>query len=303
MAFRVPNMTYQRTISSKYRLHCWFVTYSVSDFGIAAHANQTFCQKAGKILLHSWSKKTWTNFQYRWHLGVKIADTPIQRATDSECQFEYEKESEISEDLKDSLSMVPLVEPINLPLCGHIFSLFFIREHFQQSSDCPLCRTTVPEFQQVLNSPSPALLRNILGKLSVTCPFKCGLMCQRMNLASHLQIMTMTWYAVVLSQEPTYLIILNFVSIVKYLVLMKDKSNNDCCENATLRRELDKVRLLLEPLQRREEEHRRREEEEEQRRREEEEEESSCLSALLIPTECYIISAQRVGPLTIWTLT
>jgi hypothetical protein len=110
--------------------------------------------------------------------------------TDSECQFEYEKETEISDDFKDSLSMVPLVEPINLPLCGHIFSLFFIREHFQQSSDCPSCRTTVPDVQQVLNSPSPVLLRNILGKLSVNCPFKCGLICQRMNLASHLQVCT-----------------------------------------------------------------------------------------------------------------
>jgi hypothetical protein len=109
---------------------------------------------------------------------------------DSECQFQYEKESEISEDLKDSLSMVPLVEPIYLPLCGHIFSLFFIRKHLEQNSDCPLCRTTVPDVQQVLNSPSPVLLRNVLGKLSVTCPCKCGRICQRMNLASHLQICT-----------------------------------------------------------------------------------------------------------------
>jgi hypothetical protein len=55
-------------------------------------------------------------------------------------------------------------------------------------------------------------------------------------------------------------------------------------ENIALRRELDDVRLQL-------------------RRREEEEEKSSCLSALLIPTECYTISSQRVGPLPIRTLT
>ena len=110
--------------------------------------------------------------------------------TDSECQFEYEKESEISDDLKDCLSLVPLVEPIYLPLCGHCFSLFFIRKHFQQQSDCPLCRTTVPNVEQVLNSPSPVLVRNFLGKLTVICPCKCGIICQRMNLASHLQICT-----------------------------------------------------------------------------------------------------------------
>ena len=96
----------------------------------------------------------------------------------------------MSEDLKDSLSMVPLVEPINLPLCGHCFSLFFIRKHFQQQSDCPLCRTTVPNVEQVLNSPSPVLVRNFLGKLTVICPCKCGIICQRMNLASHLQTCT-----------------------------------------------------------------------------------------------------------------
>jgi hypothetical protein len=119
--------------------------------------------------------------------------------TDSECQFEYEKESEISDDLKDSLSMVPLVEPIYLHLCGHTFSLFFadILSPYSSSENTwrkiltvPLCRTTVPDVEQVLNSPSPVLVRNVLGKLTVTCPFKCGLMCQRMNLASHLQICT-----------------------------------------------------------------------------------------------------------------
>ena len=52
----------------------------------------------------------------------------------------------------------------------------------------PFVQNNLPDVQQVLNSPSPVLLRNILGKLSVTCSFKCGLICQRMNLASHLQI-------------------------------------------------------------------------------------------------------------------
>ena len=96
LIFKSSNMTYQHSMNSKYRLHRWFVTY-------LAFLGQTFPDLCKFFASFFWQifasfvkqkdlrarifmndeqispRNSKSSQKRKWHLGVKIADTPIQR--------------------------------------------------------------------------------------------------------------------------------------------------------------------------------------------------------------------------------
>eukprot|EP00048_Salpingoeca_helianthica_P021418 m.12164 g.12164 ORF g.12164 m.12164 type:complete len:344 (+) comp5962_c0_seq1:44-1075(+) len=97
--------------------------------------------------------------------------------------FQYVKEDEMNENLKDPLSLEPLLDAVELP-CEHVFSRDTIVPWLAQGHQCPLkCAGNVNESDL---RPVGKVFRNLLDSLLVVCPFGCEAHVPRGELEIHL---------------------------------------------------------------------------------------------------------------------
>ncbi|KAM8964935.1 ligand of Numb protein X 2 isoform X1 [Sarcophilus harrisii] len=97
----------------------------------------------------------------------------------------YNFRDEVDEELVCNICLQPLLQPVDTP-CGHTYCSHCLESFLQDSSFCPMDREPLafPSCRK-----STLLVRNLLDKLIVFCPFPpdCLLTMQRCELESHLQ--------------------------------------------------------------------------------------------------------------------
>lgn len=97
----------------------------------------------------------------------------------------YNFQDEVDDELICHICLQPLLQPMDTP-CGHTYCFKCLENFMQEYSFCPMDRKKL-SFQQCHKS--SLLVRNLLDKLVVLCPFKaeCQQSMQRCELEAHLQ--------------------------------------------------------------------------------------------------------------------
>ncbi|XP_008928010.2 ligand of Numb protein X 2 [Manacus vitellinus] len=96
----------------------------------------------------------------------------------------YNFQDEVDDELICHICLQPLLQPMDTP-CGHTYCFRCLENFMQEYSFCPMDRKKL-SFQQCHKS--SLLVRNLLDKLIVLCPFKaeCQQTMQRCELEAHL---------------------------------------------------------------------------------------------------------------------
>ncbi|XP_078067465.1 ligand of Numb protein X 2b [Mustelus asterias] len=97
----------------------------------------------------------------------------------------YDYQDEVDDELVCHICLQPLLQPLDTP-CGHTFCFKCLENFLQEQDFCPMDRKRL-HFQYCRKS--SLLVRNLLDKLIVFCPFRldCGKVMQRCELDPHLQ--------------------------------------------------------------------------------------------------------------------
>ncbi|XP_005994986.1 ligand of Numb protein X 2b isoform X2 [Latimeria chalumnae] len=97
----------------------------------------------------------------------------------------YNYRDEVDDDLTCHICLQPLLQPMDTP-CGHTYCFKCLENFLQDHNFCPMDRKKL-HFQNCRKS--SLLVRNLLDKLMVFCPFEpeCQLVMQRCQLEPHLQ--------------------------------------------------------------------------------------------------------------------
>uniref|UniRef100_A0A8D0F1K1 Ligand of numb-protein X 2 n=1 Tax=Strix occidentalis caurina TaxID=311401 RepID=A0A8D0F1K1_STROC len=97
----------------------------------------------------------------------------------------YNFQDEVDDELICHICLQPLLQPMDTP-CGHTYCFKCLENFMQEYNFCPMDRKKL-SFQQCHKS--SLLVRNLLDKLIVFCPFKaeCQQTMQRCELEAHLQ--------------------------------------------------------------------------------------------------------------------
>ncbi|XP_060548027.1 ligand of Numb protein X 2-like [Pantherophis guttatus] len=97
----------------------------------------------------------------------------------------YNFQDEVDDDLTCHICLQPLLQPMDTP-CGHTYCFRCLENFMQEYSFCPMDRKKL-SFQNCRKS--SLLVRNLLDKLLVLCPFQedCAQTMQRCELEAHLQ--------------------------------------------------------------------------------------------------------------------
>lgn len=97
----------------------------------------------------------------------------------------YNFQDEVDDELICHICLQPLLQPMDTP-CGHTYCFKCLENFMQEYNFCPMDRKKL-SFQQCHKS--SLLVRNLLDKLVVLCPFKaeCQQTMQRCELDAHLQ--------------------------------------------------------------------------------------------------------------------
>lgn len=97
----------------------------------------------------------------------------------------YNFQDEVDDELICHICLQPLLQPMDTP-CGHTYCFKCLENFMQEYNFCPMDRKKL-SFQQCHKS--SLLVRNLLDKLVVSCPFKaeCQQTMQRCELEAHLQ--------------------------------------------------------------------------------------------------------------------
>ncbi|KAG8144326.1 putative Ligand of Numb protein [Naja naja] len=97
----------------------------------------------------------------------------------------YNFQDEVDDDLTCHICLQPLLQPMDTP-CGHTYCFRCLENFMQEYSFCPMDRKKL-SFQNCRKS--SLLVRNLLDKLIVFCPFQedCARTMQRCELEAHLQ--------------------------------------------------------------------------------------------------------------------
>ncbi|XP_041051582.1 ligand of Numb protein X 2b isoform X2 [Carcharodon carcharias] len=97
----------------------------------------------------------------------------------------YDYQDEVDDELVCHICLQPLLQPLDTP-CGHTFCFKCLENFLQEQDFCPMDRKRL-HFQHCRKS--SLLVRNLLDKLIVFCPFRldCGKVMQRCELDPHLQ--------------------------------------------------------------------------------------------------------------------
>ncbi|KAM6426927.1 ligand of Numb protein X 2-like isoform 1-T2 [Liasis olivaceus] len=124
-----------------------------------------------------------------------VGEEPVSKAGDlcHECgQFHllpdnhlYNFQDEVDDDLTCHICLQPLLQPMDTP-CGHTYCFKCLENFMQEYNFCPMDRKKL-SFQHCRKS--SLLVRNLLDKLIVLCPFQedCKQTMQRCELEAHLQ--------------------------------------------------------------------------------------------------------------------
>lgn len=163
---------------------------------------------AGNYSFSSFQQRTLSDSCYRTHflpaaLGVHFLATMADPAAEEqahhggelccECgQFHllpdnhlYNFQNEVDDELICHICLQPLLQPMDTP-CGHTYCFKCLENFMQEYNFCPMDRKKL-SLQQCHKS--SLLVRNLLDKLVVICPFKaeCQQTMQRCELEAHLQ--------------------------------------------------------------------------------------------------------------------
>ncbi|XP_032993509.1 ligand of Numb protein X 2-like [Lacerta agilis] len=97
----------------------------------------------------------------------------------------YNFQDEVDDELTCHICLQPLLQPMDTP-CGHTYCFKCLENFMQEYDFCPMDRKKL-SFQQCRKS--SLLVRNLLDKLIVLCPFQedCKHTMQRCELEAHLQ--------------------------------------------------------------------------------------------------------------------
>uniref|UniRef100_A0ACB8FW45 Uncharacterized protein n=1 Tax=Sphaerodactylus townsendi TaxID=933632 RepID=A0ACB8FW45_9SAUR len=97
----------------------------------------------------------------------------------------YNFQDEVDDELVCHICLQPLLQPMDTP-CGHTYCFKCLENFMQEYSFCPMDRKKL-SFQHCRKS--SLLVRNLLDKLLVLCPFQeeCKQTMQRCELEAHLQ--------------------------------------------------------------------------------------------------------------------
>ncbi|XP_063169870.1 ligand of Numb protein X 2-like [Candoia aspera] len=97
----------------------------------------------------------------------------------------YNFQDEVDDDLTCHICLQPLLQPMDTP-CGHTYCFKCLENFMQEYNFCPMDRKKL-SFQHCRRS--SLLVRNLLDKLIVLCPFQedCKQTMQRCELEAHLQ--------------------------------------------------------------------------------------------------------------------
>lgn len=95
----------------------------------------------------------------------------------------YEYRDEVDDELVCHICLQPLLRPMDTP-CGHTYCYQCLGSFLREQDFCPVDRQRL---QLAQCRPSSLLVRNLLDKLGVLCPFQpCGQQMQRCELQPHL---------------------------------------------------------------------------------------------------------------------
>ncbi|KAL6480203.1 hypothetical protein MHYP_G00112360 [Metynnis hypsauchen] len=96
----------------------------------------------------------------------------------------YDYQEEVDDELVCHICLQPLLQPMDTP-CGHTYCLQCLSSFLRDQDFCPVDRQRL-QLQQC--RPSSLLVRNLLDKLTVLCPFysECQQSMQRCELQPHL---------------------------------------------------------------------------------------------------------------------
>ncbi|KAM3827523.1 ligand of Numb protein X 2-like isoform 2-T3 [Vipera latastei] len=97
----------------------------------------------------------------------------------------YNFQDEVDDDLTCHICLQPLLQPMDTP-CGHTYCFICLENFMQEYNFCPMDRKKL-SFQNCRRS--SLLVRNLLDKLIVLCPFQedCAQTMQRCELEAHLK--------------------------------------------------------------------------------------------------------------------
>ncbi|XP_043913675.1 ligand of Numb protein X 2-like [Protopterus annectens] len=97
----------------------------------------------------------------------------------------YNYQDDVDDELACHICLQPLLQPMDTP-CGHTYCFKCLENFLQEHSFCPMDRKKL-NFQQCRKS--SLLVRNLLDKLQVFCPFQpdCEQTLQRCELEAHLK--------------------------------------------------------------------------------------------------------------------
>lgn len=97
----------------------------------------------------------------------------------------YNFQDEVDDELVCHICLQPLLQPMDTP-CGHTYCFKCLENFMQEYTFCPMDRKKL-SFQHCRKS--SLLVRNLLDKLIVLCPFQdeCKQSMQRCELEAHLQ--------------------------------------------------------------------------------------------------------------------
>ncbi|KAM4696624.1 ligand of Numb protein X 2-like isoform 1-T2 [Rhinophrynus dorsalis] len=97
----------------------------------------------------------------------------------------YDFQDEVDDELVCHICLQPLLQPMDTP-CGHTYCYRCLKNFLQEKDFCPMDRKKL-RFQDCHRS--SLLVRNLLDKLSVSCPFlaECKQVMQRCELEPHLR--------------------------------------------------------------------------------------------------------------------
>lgn len=97
----------------------------------------------------------------------------------------YNFQDEVDDELVCHICLQPLLQPMDTP-CGHTYCYRCLKNFLHEKDFCPMDRKKLC-FHDCHKS--SLLVRNLLDKLSVTCPFltECKQVMQRCELEPHLR--------------------------------------------------------------------------------------------------------------------
>ncbi|KAL4631584.1 ligand of Numb protein X 2-like isoform X3 [Arapaima gigas] len=107
------------------------------------------------------------------------------QAHDTQENHLYEYRDEVDDELVCHICLQPLLTPMDTP-CGHTYCAHCLGDFLREHDFCPVDRQRLQLHQC---RPSSLLVRNLLDKLNVLCPFQlqCNQPMQRCELQPHLQ--------------------------------------------------------------------------------------------------------------------